>query len=177
MPLSFDQKKIVVAEVNKVASNALSAVIADNVGLEANEVAGLRAKARQANVSLRVVRNTLARRAVEGTQFECITDVLTGPTVLAFSEEDPGASARLIKDFIEDSEALEVKGVSIGGQLYSADKLKEVAALPTYDQALVLFMSVLNAPITKLVRTLAEPQAMLVRTLAQIAEAKKAEAA
>lgn len=176
MPLNFEEKKAVVAEVSDVATKAISAVVADNKGLSSNELTDLRAKARQAKVYLRVVKNTLAKRAIEDTDFACVSDVLTGPSVLAFGEDDPGAPARLFKAFVSDHEALEVKGLAVGGQFYAADKLKEIASLPTYEEALASLMMVMQGPITKFVRTTSETYASLVRVMNAVAEQKKAQA-
>ena len=123
---------------------------------------------------MRVVRNTLARRALEGTQFACIQDELVGPLLLAFSNEEPGAAARLIKAFIKDNEKLKVKALAIDNQLLPASGLNALASLPTRDEAISQLMSVMLAPITKFVRTLSEPQAKLVRTLAAVRDAKQA---
>ncbi len=176
MALSFEEKKAVVAEVASVAAKAISAVVADNKGLSSNELTELRAKARQAKVYLRVVKNTLAKRAVENTGFACVTDVLTGPSVLAFADDDPGAPARLFKAFVADHNALEVKGLALSGQFYAAERLKEIASLPTYDEALASLMMVMQGPITKFVRTTSETYASLVRVVNAVAEQKKAQA-
>ena len=173
MPLSFQEKQAVVAEVTDVAQIALSAVIADNVGLSVSDVTALRKQAREQGVYLKVAKNTLVKRAIKGTSFECIESCLKGPTVVAFSKDDPGAAARLLKDFVKANEKLVVKGLCVSGQLLDASKLKDVASLPTYDQAVSMLMSVMIAPITQFVRTTIEPTAKLVRTLAAVAEAKK----
>lgn len=165
MALRLEDKKALVAEVNAVASNALSAVAAEYRGLTVEQMTTLRKKARDAGVYVRVVKNTLAKRAVEGTDFECLKDALTGPLVLAFSQEDPGAAARIVKDFSKDNDKLVTKAVSISGQLYSAAELERLASLPTLDQARAMLLGVLQAPYGKLVRTLAEPGAQLARVL------------
>ena len=149
MALRLEQKQQIVAEVNEVAASALSAVIADYRGLTVAEMTEMRVKARESGVYLRVVRNTLAKRAVEGTEYECLNDAFVGPTLLAFSQEDPGAAARLIKEYAKDFAELEVKALSIGGLLLSADQLDQVAKLPTLDQARSMLMSVMQAPVVK----------------------------
>lgn len=174
MGLTRDQKRTVVAEVNSVVCSALSAVVADYKGLSAFDVTALRAQARLAQVHLQVVRNTLTKRAIQGTRFECLGDVLSGPSLLAFSKTDPGAPARLFKSFIKGNEKIKVKGLSLGGRLLSADKLNEVSSLPTYLEAVASLLSVLKAPISWCVRTYAEPYAQLVRLLATIGEGKRA---
>lgn len=174
MVLKLEDKKAIVAEVAEVASGALSAVAAEYRGLTVAEMTELRSKARAANVYMRVVRNTLARRAFKGTEFECMNDALVGPLVLAFSREEPGAAARLIRDFVKTHSTMKVKALSVGGQLLSADKLEALAKLPTRDEALSLLLSVMKAPISKFVRTLAEPHAKLVRTVAAVKDKKQA---
>lgn len=174
MPLRLADKQAIVAEVAEVAANAYSAVTAEYRGMTVAEMTDLRVQARKNGVYLRVVRNTLARRAVAETEFECLNETLTGPVVLAFSQEDPGAAARVIKEFIKTNKKLLVKGVAIGGQLYGADELERVSKMPTRDEALSMLMSVMKAPISKFVRTMAEPHAKLVRTVAAIRDSKAA---
>lgn len=170
MPLSIESKRALVEEVSKVAATAHSAVAAEYRGLTVGEMTALRVQARQSDVYLKVVKNTLARRAIEGTSFECMQSSLTGPLLLAFSREDPGAAARVIKGFAKDHDKLVTVAVSLGGELYSAADLDRVAALPTLDEARAKLLGTLMAPMSQLVRTLAEPAAMLARTLSQRAE-------
>ncbi len=174
MALRLDDKKNVVEEVAAIAAQAHSAVAAEYRGLTVTELTELRKTARETGVYLRVVKNTLARKAVEGTQFECMKEGLVGPLILAFSMEDPGCAARLVSNFSKDHDKLVTKVVSIGGQLYDASELKRLADLPTYDQAVAMLMSVMKAPVEKFVRTLAEPHAKLVRTIAAIKDQKEA---
>jgi len=166
MALRLEDKKALVAEVNEVAQSAQSAVAAEYRGLSVTQMTELRKKAREADVYMRVVKNTLAKRAVEGTEFECLQEGLAGPLVLAFSREDPGAAARVVKDFSKDNDALVARLVAIGGKLLPGEELDRIANLPTLDQARAMLLSVMNAPATKLVRVLSEPAAMLARTLA-----------
>ncbi len=176
MALNIEQKKAVVAEVSEVAKTALSAVAAEYRGLTVEQLTDLRVKARQGGVYLKVAKNTLVRRAVEGTEFECLSDALTGPLLLAFSMEDPGAAARLVKDYAKEHELLVAKTVAIGGQLFDASELERLSKLPTRDQAIAMLMGVMKAPIEKFVRTLQEPHAKLVRTFAAVRDAKQATA-
>lgn len=176
MALRLEDKKALVAEVNEVAKRALSAVATEYRGLSAGKFDELRAKARESGVYLHVVKNTLARRAVEGTEFECLTPALVGPLVLGFSLEDPGAVGRLIKDFAKANEVMVVKAVAVGGTLYGAKDLDRLATLPTKEQAIAMLMGTMKAPIGKFVRTLAEPTAQFVRTVKAVAD-KKGEAA
>ncbi len=170
MPLSIDQKRALVDEVSQVAASAHSAVAAEYRGLSVAEMTALRAQARKADVYLKVVKNTLAKRAIAGTDFECMQSSLSGPLVLAFSREDPGAAARVIKGFAKDHDKLVTVAVSLGGELYAAADLDRVASLPTLDEARASLLGTLSAPMSQLVRTLAEPGAMLARTLAQRGE-------
>jgi len=174
MALSIEQKKAVIAEVGEVAQTALAAVAAEYRGLTVEEMTDLRVKARQGGVYLKVAKNTLVRRAVEGTEFECMQDSLSGPLLLAFSMEDPGAAARLVKDFIKSNDKLITKLVAVGGEVFEASELDRMSKLPTYDQAIAMMMGVMKAPIEKFVRTLAEPHTKLVRSFAAVSDAKQA---
>ena len=173
MALGLEDKKAIVAEVSEVAQSALSAVIADYRGLTVGQMTALRKQAREGGVYLKVVRNTLARRAVEGTDFECMQEALVGPTVLAFSQEDPGAAARLIQDFAKENKELEVKALSVSGQLLGAEQIDVLAKMPTLDQARAMLMSVMIAPVTKLTRTLNEFPGSITRVIAAVADEKK----
>ena len=177
MALRLEDKKAIVAEVNEAAAGALSAVIADYRGLTVGEMTELRVKARESNVYVRVVRNTLARRAVAETEFECLTEAFTGPTLLALSVEDPGAAARLLKDFGKAHEKLEVTALAIGGELLGPEQLDAVSSLPTLDEARAMLMGTMLAPVTKLAQTLNEIPGKLVRTTDAVRIQKEAEAA
>lgn len=165
MPLKVEAKQALVAEVNAVAVSAQSAVAAEYRGLTVAELTKLRVAARRADVYVKVVKNTLARRAVQGTEFECLGEKLKGPLVLAFSRHDPGAAARVIKSFAKEHEKLVTVAVALGGALYSPKDIDRVAALPTLEQARAKLLGTLVAPVAQLVRVLAEPGAMLARTL------------
>jgi len=171
--IGLEDKKAIVAEVNEAAGGALSAVLADYRGVTATDMTILRKQAREGGVYLRVIRNTLAKRAVDGTEFECIKDVLVGPTILAFSMEDPGAAARLLKDFAKENKEFEIKALSVGGELLGADQIDRLAKLPTRDQALGMLASVIQAPITKLVRTFNEVPTKVTRVVAAVRDQKK----
>lgn len=173
MALRLEDKKAIVAEVAEIAASSVSAVAADYRGLTVAQMTALRAKARSGGVYLRVVRNTLARRALENTEFACLSDELVGPLFLAFSKDDPGAAARLLRGAAKDYEKLTIKALALGGKLLSPDKLDSVADLPTYDQALSILLSVLQAPMTKLARTCAESYAQLARATAQVRDQKQ----
>jgi large subunit ribosomal protein L10 len=165
MALNLEDKKAIVAEVSEVASGAMSLVVADYRGLDVPAMTSLRTKARANGVYLRVIRNTLARRAFKGTELECMDKALVGPLIFGFAQNEPGAAARLFKDFAKDNQSFEVKALSVAGQYYDASHLDSVASLPTRIEALSLLAQVLLAPATKLVRTIAEPHSSLVRAL------------
>jgi len=172
VPLNLEDKKSIVAEVSAIAAEAHSVVAAEYHGLTVDEMTALRVSARNSGVYLRVVKNTLARRAFEGTDFECMSEGLVGPLVLAFSQEDPGSAARLVKDFAKDHDALVTKMVSIGGEMLAPSELGRLASMPTKDQAISILMSVMKAPTEKLARTLKEVPGKLVRTVEAIKQAK-----
>jgi large subunit ribosomal protein L10 len=176
MALRFEDKKALVAEVNAVAAKAQSVIAAQYRGLTVVQLTELRSRARKSGVYLRVVKNTLARKAVAGTQFECVSNDLKGPLILAFSKEDPGAAARLVKAFAKDNDKLVPTVVSLSGALLTAKDIDRVASLPTKPQALGMLMGVMKAPIDKFVRTLAEPHTKLVRTIAAVKDKQQAAA-
>ena len=177
MTLKLSDKKDIVAEVAAVAMRSTSVVAANYSGLTVKQVTGLRDAARKAGVHVRVVRNTLARRAFEGTPFACMDPALVGPLVLAFSSDDPGAAARVFKEYAKKFEKLEVKALSVDGLLLPAKDLGRLADLPTRDEAISKLMSVIQGPVVKFVRTLAEPHSKLVRTLAALRDKKQQEQA
>jgi large subunit ribosomal protein L10 len=171
--IGLEEKKAIVAEVNETAASALSLVVADARGVTVSDMTALRQSARDNQIMLRVVRNTLAKRALEGTEYECVNEALTGPSLFGFSMEDPGAAARLFKDFAKEQNSFEVKALSISGKLLGADQLDVLAKMPTRDQALSMLMSVMQAPTTKLVQTMNEVPGKLVRTLAAVRDQKE----
>jgi large subunit ribosomal protein L10 len=177
MALNLEDKKALVAEVAEVAAKAQSVVAAEYRGLTVGQMTELRSRARKSGVYMRVVKNTLARKALAGTAFESVGPKLKGPLVLAFSKDDPGAAARVVKDFAKLNEKLVATLVSLGGQVLPGAQLEKVASLPTREQALSMLLGVMKAPIQKFVRTLAEPPAKLARTLAAVREQKQAASA
>jgi len=172
--LRLEGKKQIVKEVAEVASSALSAIIAEYSGMTVEQLTELRVKAREGGVYLRVVRNTLAKRAVEDTEFACLTDALVGQVICAFSVEEPGAAARLIKDFSKDCDQLVTTAIAVGGVLHSAEQLDAIAKLPTKDEAISQLMSVMNGPVTKLVRTLNEFPSRITRVIDAVRTQKEA---
>ncbi|HXR52384.1 MAG TPA: 50S ribosomal protein L10 [Steroidobacteraceae bacterium] len=174
MPLNLEGKKALVEEVSAVAAKALSVVAAEYRGLTVTQMTDLRSKARASGVYMRVVKNTLARKALAGTAFESMGAVLKGPLVLAFSKNDPGAAARVIKDFAKANDKLVTTNLSIGGAVLPAKDLDKVASLPTKEQALSQLLGVIKAPIQKLVATIQAPQIKFVRTVVAIRDQKQA---
>ena len=174
MALNFAQKEAIVAEVAVVAKSAYSAVGAEYRGLTVEQMTDLRVEARKAGVYLRVVKNSLAKRAVEGTDFACIQEALEGPMILAFSQEDPGSAARVAEAFAKGHDQFKVKLVSIGGKLLDPSELGTLAKMPTYEEALSLLMAVMKAPVQKLAATINEVPGKLVRTIAAVRDAKEA---
>ena len=173
MAIRLEDKQQIVSEVNQAASSALSAVLADYRGVSVEDMTALRNNARENKVYLRVVRNTLLKRAVADTEFECIQEVLVGPTVLALSQEDPGAAARVLKDFSKENDDFEIKALSVGGQLMDASQIDVLAKLPTLDQARSMLMSVMLAPVTKLARTMNEVPSKVTRAVAAVRDQKQ----
>ncbi|SFG99167.1 MULTISPECIES: 50S ribosomal protein L10 [Neptunomonas] len=152
MALGLEDKKAIVAEVQEAAQNALSAVVADSRGVTVGDMTALRKEARENGVWLRVVRNTLARRAVTGTAYECLSDSFVGPTIIAFSKEHPGAGARILKEFAKKNDKLELKSAAFEGAIVD---IAVLASLPTYNEALAKLMSCMKeAAAGKLVRVI-----------------------
>ena len=159
MALNLSQKQEVVAELADVAAKAHSLIAAEYAGITVGQMTAMRKQARENGVYLRVVKNTLASRAVEGTDYECVKDSLVGPLLYAFSTEEPGAAGRLIKEFAKGNDKLQPKIVSVGGQLYPASHVDVLASLPTRDQALAM-----------LARVLAEPASMFARAIKAVGD-------
>ena len=176
MALNLEDKKAIVAEVSTIAASALSAVAAEYRGITVVDMTELRAKARNEGVYLKIAKNSLVKRAVEGTEFECMTDELKGPLIMAFSQEDPGAAARVINDFAKDNDKLVAKVIAIGGEVLPIEQIEALAKLPTRDQAIALLMAVMKAPTEKFVRTLNEVPGKMVRTVAAVRDQKQASA-
>jgi large subunit ribosomal protein L10 len=175
--LRLEDKKAIVADVHETAANALSLVIADSRGVTVTDMTALRKQARENNVSLRVIRNTLAKRAMAGTTFECVQGTLTGPSIFGFSMEDPGAAARLFKDFAKANEKFSIKALSVGGKLLEAGQIDALATLPTRDEALARLARVMIAPVTKLVRTFNDVPGRITRVVSAVADKKREQAA
>ena len=176
MAIKIAQKKEIVEEVAQAAKSAVSAVLADYRGMSVAEMNAMRVKGRDTGVYLRVVRNTLAKKALAESEFACLQDALVGPTLMAFSQEDPGAAARLLKDYSKEIETLEVKAIAIGGESLGPEQLDRVANLPTLDEARSMLLSVMLAPVTKLTRTLNDIPASVTRVISAVRDNKQTEA-
>jgi large subunit ribosomal protein L10 len=170
--ITLTQKQEMVSELNTLAGTSISAIVADYRGLTVSDMTDLRKTAREARVTMRIYRNTLAKRALKETAFSCLEDDLVGPTVLFFAHDEPGAAARVLRDFTKSNETLEVKALAIDGERLAPAELKAMASLPSRDEALAQLMAQMMAPVTQLVRTLNEPAAQTVRVIAAIRDAK-----
>ena len=171
MSLTLEEKKAVVAEVSAKLSGAQAAMLAEYRGLTVEQMTKLRRKAYDGKVYLRVVKNTLARRAVEGTSFECLRDQMSGPLAFAVSA-DPVAVAKILSEFAKDNEQLKIKAGAMGGKLMSLEQIKALAVLPGREQLLAQLLGTMQAPVQKFVQTLNEVPAKFVRALAAVRDAK-----
>ena len=172
--LNIEEKKAVVAEVTEIVASTNSVIAAEYRGLTVDKLTELRKQARESSVVLRVIKNSLAKRAFEGTDYACLNDSLSGPLMLAFSQEDPAAAARIFKDFVKENDKLVVKSIALGDKLMDASQLETLAKMPTRDQALGMLAGVMQAPVSKFVRTVAEPTNKLARVLAAVRDTKQA---
>lgn len=175
MSLTLEQKQAIVSEIAGVASGAPSAVAAQYIGLKVAEMTSLRRSARAAGVYVRVVRNSLARRALQGTPFECMNDGLVGPLLLAFSGAEPGSAAKVIRDFSKQNDRLVVKLIAVNGKLLDVGALDRLATLPSLDAARAMLLGVLQAPLGKFARVLSEPVAKFTRLLAAFRDQRQVE--
>ncbi len=170
MPLRIEQKKAVVEELNSMASSSVSAAIAEYKGLNVAEITELRTKARESGVYLKVVKNSLSKQALTGTDFECLTQALQGPIMIALSADDLASPARLFKDFGKDYEHLKTVGLAIDGDAFPSSDLDRIARLPTRDEAYSIIAGLMKAPIEKALRTLNEVPIKLARLILAIKE-------
>lgn len=173
MALTKEKKSSIVAAVHtKAKQNALSLVAASYSGVTVGEMTALRKTARENGVFVMVIKNSLAKKSFEGTDFESACNLMKGPMVYLLGYEAPGMAARIVRDFSKTNDKFKVQFVTVGSSIYSADQIDAVAELPTKDEAISMLMSCLQAPVSKFVRTLAEPTAGLVRTISAISENK-----
>ncbi len=175
MALRIDGKKAIVDQVSDVAKRAISLVAADYAGLSVAQVDVLRNKAREHDVYVKVVRNTLARRALdETTSFGCVDSKLKGPIILLFAMTEPGAAAKVVRDFLKENVAMEVRAIVVDGELFPASELKSLASLPTKHEALSSLAGTMLAPVTGVALTINAVTAGLVRTLQAVVDKKQA---
>ncbi|HMI77010.1 MAG TPA: 50S ribosomal protein L10 [Buchnera sp. (in: enterobacteria)] len=156
MPLNLQNKKEIIAKINKIASTALSVIIADSRGVKSNNITRLRQLSREVGVKINIVRNTLLNLAVQGTDFECLKNTFNGPTLIAYSLEHPGSAARLLKEFSKKNTSFKITGGAFEKKHLSISQINILADIPTYNEAISLFMSLIKEVAAgKLVRTLA----------------------
>lgn len=173
MGLNLDDKKAVVAEVSAELANAQAVIIAEYRGLEVGKVTDLRAKARESGVYLRVLKNTLVRRAVTGTPFEALAPQMVGPLIYAISA-DPVAPAKVMNEFAKTNDLLVLKAGAMPNYVMDVDGVKALATMPSREELLATLLGTMQAPVAKFVRTLNEIPGKFVRTLAAVCEAKEA---
>ena len=171
MSLNLEQKQAVVAEIAAQLAKAQAVIVAENRGLSVEAVTSLRAKARKSGLYLRVLKNTLARRAIKGTPFEKLTDQMAGPLMYGIAQ-DPVAGAKVLSEFAKENELFVIKGGAMPNALMSIKDVKALATMPSREELLAKLAGTLQAPIVKLVRTLNEVPARFVRTLAAVRDAK-----
>lgn len=173
MSLNLEQKQAIVAEVSEVLAGAQVAIVAEYRGLTVAQMTALRRNARKSDIYVRVVKNTLVRRAVKGSQFEGLSDHLFGP--LAFTAgKDPAALAKLLTEFAKDNEKFRITAGSMQGKLMSKAEMDALAKLPSREILLAMLMGTMLAPVQKFVQTLNEVPAKFVRTLAAVRDQKQA---
>ena len=165
MGLNIEEKKAVVAGMRELFLNSQAIVAAEYSGLTVSQMTKLRKDARDLGLTVRVTKNSLAKLAITGTEHECLSENLVGPLILILSKEDPGAGARLVKEFAKDNEQLVTKAIAFGGESRPGSDLELLASMPTLDEARAKLLSVFNAPATSLLRLLKEPSSVLVRVL------------
>lgn len=172
MALTLQQKQEIVADVRHQAQKSLSFVAAQYGGITVAKMTQMRNKAREQGIFLKVVKNSLAKKAFEETEFSAANDQLKGQLLYLIGGEAPGMAARLAKDFAKEHEQFRVQVLAVGSNVYDPASIDAVAALPTKEEAISKLLSCMQAPIAKFVRTLAEPQGKLVRTIAAIKDTK-----
>jgi large subunit ribosomal protein L10 len=174
--LSLEQKQEAVAEIAAQLGKAQALIVAEYRGLGVGAMTSLRAKARISGIYLRVLKNTLARRAVRGTQFEKLSEQMTGPLLYGIAQ-DPVAGAKVLADFARDHEHFVIRGGAMPNTLMSATDVKVLAMMPGREELLAKLVGTMQAPIAKLVRTLNEVPGRFVRTLAAVRDARERTAA
>ena len=176
MSLTLEQKQAVVSEIAAKLAKAQAVIVAENRGLDVGAVTGLRVKARQSGLYLRVLKNTLARRAVKGTPFESLSGQLSGPLMYGIAQ-DPVAGAKVLADFAKEHERFVIMGGALPNAAMSAKDVKALATMPSREELLAKLVGTMQAPIAKLVRTLNEVPGKFVRTVAAVRDAREKAAA
>ena len=176
MGLSLEQKQAMVSEVVAKLAGAQAVIVAEYRGLNVERVTQLRSRARKSGLYLRVLKNTLARRAVKGTPFEKLTEQLSGPLIYGIAR-DPVAGAKVLSEFAKEHEQLVIRGGAMPNTVMSAKDVKALALLPSREELLAKLMGTMQAPVTKLVRTMNEVPGKFVRTLAAYRDSKEKAAA
>jgi large subunit ribosomal protein L10 len=174
--LKLEQKQAMVAEVAAKLAAAQAVIVAEYRGLDVGRVTQLRAKARKSGLYLRVLKNTLARRAVKGTPFEKLSDSMVGPLIYGIAA-DPVAGAKVLSEFAKDNERFVIKAGAMPNTVMSDKDVKALALLPSRDELLAKLLGTMQAPMAKLVRTLNEVPGKFVRTLAAYRDSKETAAA
>ncbi len=172
MSLSLEQKQVVVAEIATKVKSAQAIVLAEYRGITVGHMTQLRAKARASNVYLRVLKNTLARRAVAETPFAGLSDQMVGPLAYGISE-DPVAVAKVLSDFAKTNDKFVVKGGAMANYVMSSKDIANLANMPSREQLIATLMGTMLAPIAKFVQTLNEVPAKFVRALAAVRDQKQ----
>ena len=172
MALNLEAKKAIVTALHTSANEASTAVVADYTGMQVAELTALRGEARAAGVELKVVRNTLARRAFSDTSFACLNEVLSGPCLFAFSREDPGAGARLLRAFAKKHEIFKVKALALSNQLLPANQIDRLADLPTREVALARLMGLMRMPVQRIAQIMQAIPQRMVHTIVAVRDSK-----
>lgn len=165
MNINREKKEQTVEKLREVSNKAVALIAVDYHGLSANDMNALRSKAREEDSTVYIVKNTLARRALQDTPYACVVDQLSGPMALIFANNEAPSAARLVKEFADKNENLEAKIVALSGELRDISEIKKLASLPTREQALAILLAVMKEPIAKLARVLVAPHSKLVRTV------------
>lgn len=174
MSLNLEEKKAVVAEVSEQVKSAQALILAEYRGVGVAQLTDLRSKARESGVYLRVLKNTLVKRAVEGTSFADLSEDMTGPLIFGMSD-DPVAVAKVLNNFAKENESFVIKSGSLPNERMDEAKIKALASLPSREELLAKLMGTMEAPITKFVRTLNEIPTKFVRGVAAVCEQKEAQ--
>ena len=165
MPLNLEQKKELVKEVSDVLLNADTILTADYRGLTANQLSEFRKIARTPGIYIKIVKNNMLKMALKDSEYADIGDKIVGPQILATANDNPGEFAKLVKEFIDNNENIELKSLAYMGKELDLSEIKKLASLPTYEEAISMLMSIMQAPVQKLMATMSAVPTKMVRTL------------